>query len=190
MLHPSPSYQLLPSATLPVSRLVDFSTYLHVNNPISKMSDRENHRESSTMSPSSARSASHQSSTPSVPTSVNPNAMTMTQFVPNSSLYHDLKLQLGDDQDDAQTPWELDANDGIPFISGSQLSGQKDAAISDVLTSTNEANSSVTNAGTLSSSRPTNAHIPSHIVKNNPFLNKLRRYVWSESFRVSDTPFC
>jgi hypothetical protein len=92
--------------------------------------------------------------------------MAIAPYVPPSTLFPDFNLPFTPG-DSSNGLWDFDNTDGgaIPFITGSQLEGQQGpskAPLSNGLVSSN-----------LNGSAST--QIPSHIAKNNPFLNKLRK---------------
>lgn len=97
-----------------------------------------------------------------------PNSMAIAPYVPPTTLFPDFNLPFATDNDNNGL-WAFDSTgggDGVPFISGSQLEGQQNAMKS---TQSNQQNSDDVASGSSST------QIPSHIAKNNPFLNKLRR---------------
>lgn len=141
---------------------------------------------SSSSAPSSSKkniaTATDSKSTSSTP---DPNAMAIAPYIPPSSLFSDFNLPF-DTDDGTANSWNLGNNDGaggLSFVSGSQLDKKKETTPSGP-----KINAIADKGGTVkaSSDAPSASQISSHIAKNNPFLNKLRRYVLSVSGHIRD----
>lgn len=100
-----------------------------------------------------------------------PNAMAIAPYVPPASLFQDFNLPFSSG-DSSNGLWDFGGTDGggIPFVSGAQLEGQMNAQSS-------MQNQPISNGiATESNGDQSNgSQMPTHIAKNNPFLNKLRR---------------
>ena len=102
-----------------------------------------------------------------------PNAMAIAPYVPPTSLFQDFNLPFAG-TDSSNGLWDFDGTGGagIPFVSGAQLEGQHNSSMQN---GGGMPSTSIEDASENAGSHATGSQIPTHIAKNNPFLNKLRR---------------
>lgn len=152
---------------------------------------------SSTTIPGVVKTESPSVTSPTSPTDYSdPNSMAIAPYVPPTSFFQEFNLPFPT-ADSPNGLWDFDSTDGggIHFVSGAQLDVQQDSngtmmngltginGVSSNSDPTTMLNSIPTNNNNVAGTSSAGAQIPSHIAKNNPFLNKLRRYV--DHFRVN-----
>jgi len=143
---------------------------------------------------SSLKTESPTVASPSSPTDYSDtNSMAIAPYVPPTSLFQDFNLPFATG-DSANGLWDFGSTDGggIPFVSGAQLEGQQNLQTANV-TGGQQVNGTmpIQEINNNNSAGPSSggSQIPTHIAKNNPFLNKLRRYVENQveiELHVSD----
>jgi hypothetical protein len=110
--------------------------------------------------------------------------MAIAPYIPPSALFQDFNLPFVTN-DSTNGLWNFDSTEegGIPFVSGAQLENQQiPQSLNAVAQSKEQHTNEASTPSNLLGASGSGSQIPTHIAKNNPFLNKLRRYVlrWSE----------
>ncbi|UZJ57200.1 hypothetical protein CBS101457_006520 [Exobasidium rhododendri] len=150
---------------------------------------------SSSTSSSSSSSSAVPSVKPEPPSNTPPSStndyssisqMAVAPYVPPTSLFQDLDLPFLT-EDSSSGLWDFGSTDGggVPFVSGAQIEGQHDnqiaalneAAVSSNAPSNQDFASSSRNFNDFTTTSSGGSQMPTHIAKNNPFLNKLRSMV-------------
>jgi hypothetical protein len=103
--------------------------------------------------------------------------MAIAPYIPPNTLFQDFNLPFATGES-SNGLWDFGSTEGggIPFVSGAQLEGQQNVHNTTI---NGQAGDNIPNQDTSSDNvagpSTGGAQMPTHIAKNNPFLNKLRR---------------